>query len=106
VIAERYVARSPEIAARMFEGEMIIMSARDSTIFSLNEVASVIWDAADGSKRLDEIVATRICPAFDVSHDVALADAAQLVDDLVHHGILITSDSPIASSDPQPKATT
>ena len=106
MIAERYVARSPEIAARMFEGEMIIMSARDSTIFSLNEVASVIWDAADGSKRLDEIVATRICPAFDVSHDVALADAAQLVDDLVHHGILITSDSPIASSDPQPKATT
>src|SRR5712692_5276335 len=103
VSAGRYVAQSPEIAARMFDGEMIIMSARDSMIFSLNEVASVIWEAADGSQRLDEIVATRVCPAFDVSHDVALADAAQLVEDLVHHGILITSDFPIASSGPQPK---
>ena len=32
-----------EVAARMMGGEMMIMSARDSTLFNLNETASAIW---------------------------------------------------------------
>ena len=43
-----YIARSKEVAARMLDGEMMIMFARDSTLFSLNETASAIWKAADG----------------------------------------------------------
>ena len=34
------MARSKEIAARMLGDEMMIMSGRDSTLFTLNEVAS------------------------------------------------------------------
>ena len=40
---ETYIARSTAIAARMLGGEMMIMSALDSTFFTLNEVATVIW---------------------------------------------------------------
>ena len=35
-----YIARSTEIAARVLGGEMMIMSARDSTLFNLNDVAT------------------------------------------------------------------
>ena len=48
---KRYVARSSEIAARRLGDEMMIMSGRDSTLFTLNEVATIIWEAADGSYR-------------------------------------------------------
>jgi len=48
VIAEKYIARSSAIAARLIGGEMMIMSAVDSTFFTLNEVATLIWQAADG----------------------------------------------------------
>jgi len=95
VSAARYVARSPEIAARKFDGEMIIMSARDSTIFTLSQVATIIWEAADGSTPLDEIVATRIAAEFDVALEVALEDAEHLVTELASHGILLISDQPI-----------
>ena len=47
-----YVARNPRVAARMLGGEMMIMSARDSTLFTLNETASVLWQAADGATPL------------------------------------------------------
>ena len=47
-MAETYIARSTAIAARILGGEMMIMSALDSTFFTLNEVATVIWQAADG----------------------------------------------------------
>jgi hypothetical protein len=96
-----YVMRSPEIAARLFEGEMLIMSARDSTLFTLSEVATVIWDAADGSIPLDEIVATRVCVQFDVAPEVALEDAKHLVEALASHGLLLISDQPIGGADLQ-----
>ena len=44
----RYVTRSKSIAARALGDETMVMSATDSTLFTLNEVASVIWAAADG----------------------------------------------------------
>jgi hypothetical protein len=98
VSGARYVARSPEIAARKFDGEMIIMSARDSMIFTLSEVATIIWEAADGSTPLDEIVATRISTQFEVAPEVALEDAEHLVRELAVHGILLISDQPISRS--------
>jgi hypothetical protein len=89
-----YVARSTEIAARMLGGEMMIMSARDSTLFSLNEVASVIWQAADGVISLADIVEGRVCAEFEVEPAVALRDAEELVDELAQHGILQVSNAP------------
>jgi hypothetical protein len=97
------VARSAAIAARMLGGEMMIMSAMDSTFFTLNEVATVIWQAADGQTPLAEIVRNKVCPQFDVDPDVARRDAEQFVTELSQHGILLVSDRPI--EDPQ-KGTT
>lgn len=62
-----YPAHNKQIAARMLDGEMMIMSARDSTLFSLNGVGSVIWAAADGQTPLHEIAAQKVCAEFEVS---------------------------------------
>lgn len=95
---KRYVARSTEIAARVLGDEVMIMSARDSTLFSLNEAATLIWEAADGQTSLEEIVTAKICARYEVAPDVALRDAEQLVDELAARGILILSESPVAAA--------
>ena len=92
---DTYIARSTAIAARMLGGEMMIMSAVDSTFFTLNEVATVIWQAADGRTTLSEIIEQRVCPEFEVEPDVARRDAEQFVNELSQHGILLVSDQPI-----------
>jgi len=74
---------------------MMIMSAVDSTFFTLNEVATSIWQAADGCTPLAEIVSSRICSEFDVDPDQAGRDVEQFVSDLSQHGILLVSDQPI-----------
>jgi hypothetical protein len=89
-----YVARSPKIAARMMGDETMIMLAPESTLFTLNEVGSVIFKAADGATPLDEIVAERVCSEFDVEFEVALRDAENMVKELAFHGVLIVSDEP------------
>lgn len=104
-MSEKYITRSKAVAARVLGGEMMIMSAADSRLFSLSDVATVIWEAADGYTPLSEIVEQRICAEFDVPADVAYRDAEQLVEDLATRGILSISSQPIAEGErPAPEA--
>lgn len=91
-----YVARNTAIAARALGEETMVMSAADSTLFTLDEIASLIWDAADGTTPLEEIVASRICAQYDVAPEVALKDAEALVENLADRGIMVISDQPLA----------
>jgi len=74
---------------------MMIMSAADSTFFTLNEVATAIWQAADGHTPLSDIVANKICSEFEVDPTEASHDAEQFVNELSQHGILLVSPEPI-----------
>jgi hypothetical protein len=93
---KRYVARSSGIAARRLGNEMMIMSGRDSTLFTLNKTATILWQSADGATPLDEIVEQKICGEFEVERSEALADAESLARELAGHEILQISDVPIA----------
>lgn len=93
-----YIARSPAIAARSLDGEMIIMSTKDSKLFTLNEVATEIWRAADGRTPLSQIVQDKVCAQFEVEPEAAYADAEELCRGLAEHGIMTISDQPIESA--------
>jgi hypothetical protein len=103
MMSEKYISRSKAIAARMLGGEMMVMSAADSTFFTLNEVASAIWQAADGRTPLSEIVAGKICQEFDVDREHAQRGAERFVDELSQHGILLVSDQPLLDSSGSPE---
>jgi hypothetical protein len=94
-----YVARNPRVAARSLDGEMMIMSGRDSTLFTLNKTATILWQAADGATPLEQIVQQKICTEFEIGPDEALRDAETLARDLANHGILQISEEPIVSGD-------
>lgn len=103
-MSQKYIAKSTAIAARMLGGEMMIMSAVDSTFFTLNPVATLIWQAADGRTPLSEIVATKVCKEFDVEPETAERDAEQFVSELSQHGILLVSENPIPEKSPSPES--
>src|SRR6202161_290728 len=89
-----YIARSSAIAARALAGEMMVMNSADSTFFTLNEVATTIFQAADGHTPLRDIVRDRVCEQFDVDPEQAQADAERFVTELSGHGILLVSNPP------------
>jgi hypothetical protein len=94
-----YVARSPDVAARMFGGEMMIMSGRDASLFCLNETASLLWAAADGRASLDEIAA-RVCEQYEVGREAARQDLLALARELAAHGLLRLSATPSEAAAP------
>jgi|HubBroStandDraft_1064217.scaffolds.fasta_scaffold01736_5 hypothetical protein len=95
-----YMARNPRVAARSLDGEMMIMSGRDSTLFTLNKTATILWQSADGTTPLDEIVEHRICVEFEVEPAEALQDAETLARELASHEILQISEQPILLRNP------
>ncbi|HEX3353907.1 MAG: PqqD family protein [Terriglobales bacterium] len=99
-MTEKYIAKSSAIASRMLGGEMMIMSALDSTFFTLNPAATVVWQAADGRTALSEIVRNHVCRAFEVDIEIAQRDVEHFVAELSQHGILLVSDRPF----PKPSA--
>jgi hypothetical protein len=101
-MSKLYVARNPRVAARSLDGEMMIMSGRDSTLFTLNKTATILWQSADGTTPLDEIVEHRICSEFEVEAAEALHDAETLARELASHEILQISEEPIPPRDPAP----
>ena len=94
-MSKLFLARNPRVAARNIDGEMMIMSGRDSTLFTLNKTATILWQSADGATSLDEIVQNKICTEFEVEPTTALADAETLARELAQHEILQISDAPI-----------
>jgi hypothetical protein len=102
--ANRYVARAPNVAARMIGGEMMIMSGADSSLYSLNETASKLWQAADGVTPLAQIVEQHICGDYAVDPATALRDAEELSEELARRGILLLSDDPLPDPGPPSKA--
>lgn len=99
-MSEKYIARSRAVAARLLDDEMIIMSAADSTLFTLSDVATIIWQCADGRTPLSSIVRNRICPQFEVAPEDAYRDAEAFTEELASHGILLISNEPIGDAGP------
>lgn len=93
-----YIARASDVAARMIGGELMIMSSRTSALFSLNETAALLWQAADGITPLAEIVERQLCGPFDVDAETALRDTEELAAQLAEHGILCVSAQPLPDS--------
>ncbi len=95
-----YVALNPEIAARKLGDEMMIMCGRNSTLFILDDMATLIWEAADGSATLEELVKRNICSEFEVPLAEALRDAEELAEGLAKHGVVLLSEAPIQAASP------
>jgi hypothetical protein len=92
-VRNSYPARARNLAFRVLNGEAIIMNPADSTLFSLNETATVIWLAADGKRTLGDIVEQEICPHFEIDPETAIREAEEFAASLAGHSILQLSDS-------------
>ncbi|MBN2719086.1 MAG: PqqD family protein [Deltaproteobacteria bacterium] len=94
----RIFSHSDKVAFREVEGEVLIvpirMSASDPTgVYRLNRTASFIWAQMDGRQDVDAIV-QQMVREFDVSAQEALADARELISDLLSIDAIVDADAP------------
>ena len=90
-MSRRFV-RADSIVERAIRGERILVPLADQaemldSLYTLNEVAALIWDLAKSGITEEEIVG-RITAEYDVEADAARADAGRVLDELLAIGAL------------------
>jgi len=94
-----YISRSRNLASRRLEDETIIMSVRSSTLYTLNESATRIWQAADGRTSIEDIARTVVVEEYEVDYDTALQDILALARRLADDGLLVVHENPLSATD-------
>lgn len=93
-MAGQYPIRSADNPSRVIEGEAVIVTPEDSMLHTLNPVGTFIWERADGSRSLDEIV-DALCEAYEVERAQAAADAQAFVAECIERKVLALRDDPL-----------
>jgi hypothetical protein len=90
-----FFARGDRLAARSLGAETVVLSSDDSSLYVLNELGTILWNAADGRTPLAHVVERVICADFDVDAATAMRDALEFVENLRQQRLLEVSDAPI-----------
>jgi hypothetical protein len=92
-VPDAYPAQNPRAAWRVYDHEAVIVSPDDSSLHTLNEVGTFVWQAADGATSVADIV-RGLCETFDVTTARAEDDLRRFLDELTGRGLLTIADAP------------
>ena len=84
---QRKPSHHPRTASRVFSGEAVIISPAENVIRMLNPTGSRIWELADGSRTVDEIVEILVAE-YDVDAARAQQKALDLLSELDDKGLI------------------
>jgi hypothetical protein len=96
-VAERYLLQNPKAAWRVYDGEAVIVSPEDSMLHTLNELGTLVWEAADGQTPLTTVVG-RICGLYDTDAATAERDVMAFVERLREQGLLSVLNAPASGT--------
>ena len=97
-ILDKYLMKSNSTAARIIEGEAVVVLPQKSIVNTLNKVGTRIWELADGQNKVSEII-DFLNAEFDVQRETAEKDTIAFVNDLVTKDMLVLGDTPESSTD-------
>lgn len=80
-----------EVAAKVLDGEAIIINLSNGMYYSMDRVGGLIWEMIEGQSTLEQTVA-EIIARYDVSAQQAQADVQRVADELVQEKLVIVSD--------------
>jgi hypothetical protein len=83
MVSETVYRTASDVVVRRIGDESVVVPVRShvgdlDSLFTLNEVASRVWELLDGRHSLDAIIET-LCEEFDVTAEVAAKDVEDLI---------------------------
>jgi hypothetical protein len=88
---ERKPIHHPRTASRVFSGEAVVISPAENTVRMFNGVGSRVWELADGTRTVDEIVAV-LTREYEVAPAEARASVLGFLDELEAKSLVSYTD--------------
>ncbi len=97
---ERLRPNEAEVAAKVLDGEAIIINLSNGTYYSMDKVGGLIWEMIELRQSLDETIAA-ITARYEVSPERAQADVRRLAGELIQENLVIVSDETTSPAERQ-----
>lgn len=88
---KKYIRNSKTISGRLHD-ELVMMDLNQGKYFSLNPVATRIWDLLEKPLDLDELCACLI-DEYEVEAEKCLAETEELLTEMVKFGLVLRSET-------------
>ena len=96
-----------DVAAKVLDGEAIMINLATGTYYSLDGVGGLVWELIESEHTLGHIVNV-VIQRFEVSPETAETDAYRLVEELLEEGIVMRvaeeASQAVAPSEKEPGA--
>jgi hypothetical protein len=89
---DRFRVNDRECAAKVIDGEAVIINLLNGTYYGLDKSGCVIWEMLAGGYSIAETVGG-VLARYDVNTDVARADVSRLLQEILAEKILLPADS-------------
>jgi hypothetical protein len=86
-LKDRLRPNAEEVAAKVLDGEAIMINLSDGTYYSMDGVGGFIWEMLEGGHSLGEMVRA-IAARYDVSQAQAQADVERLAAQLIEENLV------------------
>ncbi len=86
-----YPIKSDCTAARIVDGEAVVVLPMESEINTFNEVGTRIWELADGSASIMDIIDS-ILKEFEIDAKNAAQDTCEFLNELVEKKIIVLKE--------------
>jgi hypothetical protein len=89
----RFHVNDADVAAEVFDGEVIILNLATGVYYSLDQTAGLIWTLLAGGHSVADTAAT-LLGRYDVAAERARADVERVAGDLVGESLIRVAEAP------------
>ena len=83
--------RENDVAAKVMDGEAIIINLANGVYYSMDKVGGLIWELVERKYSLEEMI-TATLAQYDVSRGQAQGDIEELLDELLRESLVTVSN--------------
>ena len=91
-----------EVAAKVMDGEAVIINLASGTYFSMDKAGGLVWELIEGRHTLEEVVAA-VVARYEVSSTQAQTDIERLLGELTAENLVMVADGEGPRLGSQPK---
>ena len=87
-----FLPRNEEVAAKVIDGEAIIINLANGVYYSMDKVGAFVWDLLQSGHTLESVVGA-VAGRYDVSREQAESNVQELVQELVEENLVVSSEN-------------
>ncbi len=95
---EQYVWQSRSVAARVIDGQAVVITPADSVLHTFNATGTWLWERIAGPVRLLDLLEA-VVKEFEVDRDAAEKDLLRFFESLSAKGLVKMASSPAAADE-------